>query len=88
MKLILDVNKLERIAEHSYYNHNYYKLPFGIEMSDRTYDIIYELCDEFSNSYDYYLGEFNEVGKWVQKYWFFRGEEMVIDFDDMSYIGG
>lgn len=43
------------IKEKSYYNDNYYRLPFYIECDNNNYNILHISCDEFANEYNYAL---------------------------------
>lgn len=40
----------------STYNHNYYLLPFEIDGCD----VVYVICDEFFDDYEYILGRYEE----------------------------
>lgn len=40
------------LKEISFYNHNYYLLPFSIDGCD----VVYEICDEYYDDYEYVLG--------------------------------
>lgn len=43
------------IKDKSYYNDNYYRIPFCIRWDNRDYDILRIECDEYSNTYQYSL---------------------------------
>lgn len=66
MELILNDQFLNKyhIKEVSYYNNNYYKLPFQIKVKfedqHKTCDVLHIECDEFSNEYYYILGNIDE----------------------------
>lgn len=58
----LDTRCITHIDEVSYYNHNYYKLDlnhYGDYILPAQCDVLYEECDEFSETYTYTLGFFN-----------------------------
>ena len=64
----LDTKHMTHIKEVSYYNHNYYKLDldhYGDLITPAKCDVLYEECDEFSETYTYSLGYFNSDNKFV-----------------------
>ena len=68
----LDRRAMTHIKELSSYNHNYYKLDlsvYGDYITPAMCDILYEVFDEFSETYTYTLGFFNPDP--------FRGEEFI-----------
>lgn len=52
MIIKIDINKCEHLKDMSYYNNNYYRLPFEIDGCS----IVYEKCDEEYSDYMYFLG--------------------------------
>jgi len=67
MKVVFDTDRLEHLKEKSSYNHNYYKLPYSIENCEIVY--VEWIDDSFEG--DYYLGNFNENGKFEELYLFY-----------------
>ena len=60
----LDTKYMKHLEDKSYYNHNYYELDldhYGDYILPGMCDILYEVCDEFSNTYTYTLGYFEGV---------------------------
>ena len=60
----LDTKYMKHLEDKSYYNHNYYELDldqYGDYILPEMCDILYEECDEFSNTYTYTLGYFEGV---------------------------
>ena len=60
----LDTKYMKHIEDKSYYNHNYYELDldhYGDYIVQEMCDILFEYCDEFSNTYTYTLGYFEGV---------------------------
>ena len=60
----LDTKYMKHLEDKSYYNHNYYELDldhYGDYIVPEMCDILYEVCDEFSNTYTYTLGYFEGV---------------------------
>lgn len=58
----LDTKDMKHIDEVSTYNHNYYWLDltsYGDYFYAAQCDVLYEECDEFSETYTYSLGFFN-----------------------------
>ena len=57
----LDTKHMTHIKEVSSYNHNYYKLDlehYGDYIIPARCNVLYEECDEFSETYTYTLGYF------------------------------
>ena len=57
----LDTKYMKHIAEVSYYNHNYYLLDlnqYGDYILPGSCNVLYEECDEFSETFTYSLGYF------------------------------
>lgn len=60
----LDTKYMKHLEDKSYYNHNYYELDldhYGDYIVPGMCDILYEVCDEFSETYTYTLGYFEGV---------------------------
>lgn len=60
----LDTKYMKHLEDKSYYNHNYYELDldhYGDYILPGMCDILYEVCDEFSETYTYTLGYFEGV---------------------------
>ena len=60
----LDTKYMKHMEDKSYYNHNYYELDldhYGDYIVPGMCDILFENCDEFSNTYTYTLGYFEGV---------------------------
>ena len=60
----LDTKYMKHLEDKSYYNHNYYELDldhYGDYIIPGMCDILYEVCDEFSETYTYTLGYFEGV---------------------------
>ena len=60
----LDTKYMKHLEDKSYYNHNYYELDldhYGDYIIPGMCDILYEECDEFSETYTYTLGYFEGV---------------------------
>lgn len=60
----LDKKAIKHIKELSNYNHNYYHLDlsvYGDYITPEKCNILYEECDEFSETYTYTLGYFEGV---------------------------
>jgi hypothetical protein len=74
MEIKFDREKLEHIEAISFYNHNYYKLPYSIEGNS----VVYQEYDEGSNSYEYYLGNV-EDGKFMKQLGFWGDDEGNVD---------
>jgi hypothetical protein len=53
MQVNIPIKICEHLSSISSYNHNYYKLPFDID----GYDVILTICDEYNDSYMYFLGK-------------------------------
>lgn len=73
MIITFDLDALEHIKEISFYNNNYYKLPYSINGCG----VLYNEFDEGTNSDEYYFGDVVE-GKFVKKIWFY-GDDGVVD---------
>ena len=55
----LDTKYMKHLKDKSYYNHNYYELDlnhYGDYILPEMCDILFEYCDEFSETYTYTLG--------------------------------
>ena len=60
----LDTKYMKHLKDKSHYNHNYYELDlnnYGDYIIPEMCDILYEECDEFSETYTYTLGYFEGV---------------------------
>ncbi len=60
----LDTKYMKHLEDKSYYNHNYYELDldhYGDYIVPGMCDILFECCDEFSDTYTYTLGYFEGV---------------------------
>lgn len=60
----LDKRAIKHIKDKSYYNHNYYELDLSVcrdYITPEKCNILYEECDEFSETYTYTLGYFDGV---------------------------
>ena len=58
----LDTKDIHHMKKESHYNHNYYKLdlaPYGDYFGYGQCDVLYEVFDEFSETYSYTLGYFD-----------------------------
>jgi hypothetical protein len=74
MNVQFETNNLERIEALSFYDHNYYNLPYSIEGNK----VVYEEYDEGSNSYEYHLGNIEE-GKFIRNLSFWGDNEGNVD---------
>ena len=57
----IDTKDMKHIDEVSYYNHNYYYVNlnnYGDLITPASCNVLYEECDEFSETYTYTLGYF------------------------------
>lgn len=66
MKVVFDTDRMEHLEDKSYYNHNYYKLPYSIDGCE----IVYQEWEDDSFEGDYYLGNFNDKGVFAAKHLF------------------
>ena len=67
----LDRRAMTHLKELSSYNHNYYKLDlsvYGDYITPAMCDVLYEEFDEFSETYTYTLGYFENVDSGVNFY--------------------
>ena len=67
----LDQRAMTHLKELSSYNHNYYKLDlsvYGDYITPAMCDVLYEEFDEFSETYTYTLGYFENVDGGVNFY--------------------
>lgn len=58
----LNTEYMRHIKKESHYNHNYYKLDlskYGDYYGPSLCDVLYEVFDEFSETYSYTLGYFD-----------------------------
>lgn len=60
MIIKLDIEELEHIKERSYYDHNFYKLPFMLIYNDIECNILYEEYDEQFEEAIYAIGYIDE----------------------------
>lgn len=80
MIINLKQEKLEHIKEISFYNHNFYKLPFKLEDND----ILCEEFDEFVEEYSYSIGYIVD-NKYISKVYFIpTREKFEIDISTAS----
>lgn len=66
----LDTRYMRHMKEESHYNHNYYELIldyYGDYIIPRQCNVLYEECDEFSDTYTYSLGYF-DTGKFYEMF--------------------
>lgn len=73
----LDKRYIKRIKEKSYYNHNYYQLDlqyYGDYIIYQRCNILYEECDDVSDSAYYSLGYFDDNGEF-QSMWAWLEED-------------
>jgi hypothetical protein len=75
MKIRFDQKTLEHISELSFYNHNYYKLPYSIDGCEVVY--IEWIDDSFEG--DYTLGNFNSDGDFEPKHLFYGDMDGNVD---------
>jgi len=75
MKIVFDTDRLEHLKDQSFYNHNYYKLPYSIDGCD----ILYQEWMDDSFEGDYYLGNFDEQGKFKKKHLFYGDMDGNVD---------
>ena len=78
----LDTKYMKRIEDKSYYNHNYYELDldhYGDYIVPEICDILFEYCDEFSNTYTYTLGYFEGVD-FVECFTWTETERKTVDY--------
>lgn len=64
----LNTDYITKIEDKSWYNHNYYKLdliPYGDYILAEKCDVLYEECDDISESAYYSLGYFDDSNKFV-----------------------
>lgn len=78
----LDTKYMKHLEDKSYYNHNYYELDldrYGDYIVPEMCDILFEYCDEFSNTYTYTLGYF-EGGDFVKCFTWTEMECKTVDY--------
>ena len=61
LNISLDIAKLERLEDKSYYNHTYYRVyPQGPDCSFYNgFNVLLEYCDEDEGYFEYTFGRFN-----------------------------
>lgn len=75
MIIRFDEDRLEHLVDKSFYNHNYYKLPYTIDGCN----IVYINWVDDSHEGDFYLGNFNETGYFEEKHLFYGDLEGNVD---------
>lgn len=79
----LDTRYIKHLTDKSHYNHNYYALDlqyYGDYIIHAGCNILYEECDDFTDTAYYSLGYFDDEGKF-QKMWTWL-EESVKNFKE------
>ena len=85
----LDKRYIKHIKEKSYYNHNYYSLDlqhYGDYILYAKCNILYEECDDFSDSAYYSLGYYDEDGKFQAMWTWLENEHKRLGWIEKTSI--